>query len=350
MRHRNLSLLMFCSLLQLVCLNNIQSQNSNTFLDSIQIVFYNVENLFDASDNNSNGDDAFTLKGERRWSLSKYRKKINLLSQAIITFSSYQFPEILALAEIENRKVLDDLINSSLLKSAPYKIIHKDSPDRRGIDVGIIYDTNSVYPLYVEFIPVCLNSGLYSRDILYLKASINNDSLHFFVNHWPSRFTGARNTDEKRAIAAKTLLAHCDSILKTDIEAKIILMGDFNDEPDDLSLKMLTENEFDLREISNFTNLMKDNKKDLGTLKYQGQWFTFDQFIVSNSLFSEKPLGLNIRSLIAGIDFLIEEDKKYLGVKPFRTFIGFKYNGGYSDHLPIKLVLKFEEKLGTAQK
>ncbi len=317
----------------------LNGQTNFSFNDSLQIVCYNVENLFDIVDDPATMDNEFLPKGDRHWTYLKYQRKLNHLSQAILSFSSFKLPEIIGLCEIENRNVLNDLLAVQLFKQSTYKIIHQDSRDRRGMDVGLIYDSTKINPLWIEFMPVSLNSSNYSRDILYTKILTNNDSLHFFVNHWPSRYTGAKNTAEIRQYAAHIVISKCDSILRKNMQAKIIIMGDFNDEPSDRSLKSLSTFKNSSLASKVFYNLMAENNNRLGTIKYQGLWSFFDQFIVSSNLFS-KNQSLSIRySDIATQNFLFTEDAKYLGKKPFRTFNGFKYIGGYSDHLPIKLVL-----------
>lgn len=310
--------------------------------DSIQILFYNVENLFDVTDNPLTDDDEYTPQGIRGWNQSKYNKKLNRISQAIISFADFKFPEFIGLCEIENKQVISDLINQTVLKQAPYKIIHKDSPDSRGIDVGLIYDSTIITPLFSEFLTVSLIDGEFSREILYLKVKIENDSLHLFVNHWPSRFNGARNSDNRRVEAAKVLYQRCDSILKTEKKAKIIIMGDFNDEPTDVSILKITESNFGQVEGSVMQNLMAEISNGKGTIKYNGMWSVFDQFLVSKSLLNQN-IGLIItdKAIVASNSFLFQNDKNNLGNMPFRTYNGFKYIGGYSDHLPIKLIVRY---------
>jgi len=320
----------------------IEGQNLDYKKDSIQILFYNVENLFDVSDDPLTDDDEFIPKGMRGWSQFRYNKKLNRISQAIISFADFKFPEFIGLCEIENRKVISDLINQTVLKQAPYKIVHKDSPDSRGIDVGLIYDSTMITPLFSEFLTVRLIDGEFSRDIMYIKVKIENDSMHLFVNHWPSRYTGARNSDNRRVEAANVLFQKCDSILRNEINAKIILMGDFNDEPNDKSVSVITESNFGQIEDRVMQNLMAGISNGKGTIKYNGMWSVFDQFIVSKSLLNNSN-GLNItgNAIIASDGFLFQNDDKNLGKMPFRTYNGFNYIGGYSDHLPIKLVVRY---------
>lgn len=334
-------MLILCSIL---FLGNklLVGQNTVMINNSIQILFYNVENLFDITNDPLTEDDEFTPQGMRGWSQFRYNKKLNRISQAIITFSDFKFPEFIGLCEIENKKVVVDLINETVLKQAPYKIVHKDSPDTRGIDVGLIYDSILIKPLYSEFLTVRLSDGEFSRDILYLKVKIENDSMHLFVNHWPSRYTGARNSDDRRMEAANVLFQKCDSILRNEINAKIILMGDFNDEPKDKSVSVITENNFGQIEDRVMQNLMAEIPNGKGTIKFNGVWSVFDQFIVSKSLLNgNKGLNISGKAIIASNGFLFQKDDKNLGKMPFRTYNGFKYIGGYSDHLPIRLVIKY---------
>lgn len=319
----------------------IEGQNLGFKKDSIQILFYNVENLFDVSDDPLTEDDEYTPQGLRGWNQFRYNKKLNRISQSIISFADYKFPEIIGLCEIENKKVVVDLINETVLKQAPYKIVHKDSPDSRGIDVGLIYDSTMITPLFSEFLPVRFMDGEFSRDILYLKVKIESDSMHLFVNHWPSRYTGARNSDDRRMEAAHVLFQKCDSIIRNGLNSKIIIMGDFNDEPNDKSISVITENNFGQNEDRVMHNLMAEISNVKGTIKYNGVWSVFDQFIVSKSLLNNNGLNITDNAIIASNRFLFQDDVKNLGNMPFRTYNGFRYIGGYSDHLPVKLIVKY---------
>ncbi|MCP4553043.1 MAG: endonuclease [Bacteroidetes bacterium] len=312
--------------------------------DTIQIVFYNVENLFDHLDDPKTLDDDFTSSGNHYWTKKRYDQKLNKIGQSILHTSGWQYPAIIGLCEVENRSVLLDFINTPLFKAHPYAIIHHDSEDRRGIDVAVIYDSSIVEALDYKFIPVGLNDGYKSREIVYLKTSLYEDTLHLFLNHWPSRYQGALRSESRRMLASQLVKDLCDSITAHDDNANIIIMGDFNDEPQNKSIQNLTECFTKEKPLNQLTNIMKDMHRDHGTIKYKGIWYLFDQFIVSNSLLTNDS-GLCIlgEPKIGGSNFLLEEDKKYLGKKPFRTYVGFKYNDGYSDHLPIVLKVEFKK-------
>ena len=217
--------------------------------------------------------------------------------------------------------------------------------------LAFLYQPDKFEPLWHEAIGVYFpfDTSSKTRDILYVKGVIaNTDTIHFFVNHWPSRYGGYLATKPKREFVAGVLRTKVDSIFQTDIQAKILIMGDFNDDPDDESVLKVLNAKSDTAGLQNtdLFNLMfiYEKKWKSGTLKYQGNWNVFDQLIISEALFSGVS-GLKISDEGAKIfnpDFLFEEDKKHLGVKPFRTYSGPKYQDGFSDHLPVYLDLIFK--------
>ena len=231
-----------------------------------------------------------------------------------------------------------------------YKIVHKESEDFRGIDVGLFYNPKTVWPIEEQFIKIRFQGkpDKRTRDILHFKALLKNkDTLHVFVNHWPSKYGGAIATIPFRAEAARALRSVTDSILNINPKANIVVTGDFNDTPHDESLsKHLGAGDVQDKNKSRLINLNTglEPGKYMGTHRYQGQWSMIDQFIVSSSLLKEfNSIQTNAEKMQIGhLDLLLEKDKKYTGQKPNRTFIGFKYHGGYSDHLPILLDLKLQ--------
>lgn len=310
------------------------------------ILFYNVENLFDTKDNPQTDDDNFTPDGEMRWTSKRLSEKLLNISKVILSASGWDVPDIIVLAEIENRDVLERLIDQNPLKSVPYKIIHKESPDRRGIDVGLIYNSARFFPLEYNYYPLLVNNKpLSTREILYVSGVLNGkDTLHIFGNHWPSRYSGFLETKSLRKAAATLLRAKVDELNRKYRSPKIVILGDFNDSPEDESTSKIlkagkVEQPIDENQLH---NLFFDLKRiDQGTLKYQSQWFIFDQVIVSGSLLLART-GIYTKPENAGIlalPFLLEEDRKFGGQKPFRTYYGFTHNGGFSDHLPVLLKL-----------
>jgi predicted extracellular nuclease len=325
----------------------------NSSIRKYRIVFYNVENLFDVEDDSLTNDDEFTPDGIRHWDNHKFYRKINNIYKVLISVGEWQPPAIVGLCEIENRSVLNKLIYQTPLKKYDYKIIHEDSPDSRGIDVGMIYRSDIFHPIIYSNIEVDFPGTAYrtTRDILYVKGVLNNeDTMHIFVNHWPSRYGGYLVTKPKRARAAEILRSNVDSILAISQNANVLIMGDFNDEPTDESLSVILNAKADTTNFksSDLLNLMYqlDDNWQLGSHKFREEWTVLDQIIVSRHFFKGGS-GLKISDEGAAIfnsSFLLEKDEKYLGEKPFRTFVGMKYNGGFSDHLPVYVDLISEEK------
>lgn len=327
-----------------ICFSQFSYSQQNT--GKFSIFFYNVENLFDTHDNPETEDNYFTPEGEYHWTGKRLNLKLLNISKAILGASGWSVPDILLFCEIENRDILEKLIKNTPLKSFPFKIIHKDSPDHRGIDVGMIYNAERFYPIEYNYYPLEVNQKIIeTREILYVSGIVNGtDTLHIFGNHWPSRFSGFMETKSLRNAAAKLLKTKVDELYQRYQSPKIVIMGDFNDNPEDESLfEVLVAKKIEESIPENqLFNLFFDLKRvNSGTLKYQSQWFIFDQIIVSGSLLTAKS-GIYARpenAKIVALPFLLEQDEKFGGKKPFRTYYGFSYNGGFSDHLPVLLEL-----------
>ena len=320
--------------------------------DSYKIMFYNVENLFDTFDDSLKKDEEFLPEGGRFWNNHKYYTKINQIYKVIMAVGEWNPPAIIGLCEIENRKVIHDLTNNTPLVKYEYKIIHKESPDRRGIDVGLLYRDELFQPLKKSFIPINFpkQPNSKTRDILYVKGIANNsDTLHIFINHWPSRWGGQLESEERRLYVASVLKSKVDSLFKSNNKSNIIITGDFNDYPDNKSIKEILSANQNIKSISSnqLYNLSSYlfKTKNIGTYKYQGEWGVLDQFIVSGNLLNpENKIYTSCNDIyIFNKEFLLEPDGGYFGFKPNRTFIGYKYNGGFSDHLPTYLILNFNK-------
>jgi hypothetical protein len=316
---------------------------------NVRIVFYNVENLYDPYNDSLTLDEEFTASGVRRWSYSRFQQKLNQLSKTIIAIGEREPPAIVGMCEVENKYVLNKLIYQTPLRKFSYKVIHKDSPDLRGVDVALIYrpDKFKVILWHSIHIQFPFDTTAQTREILMVKGEIFwGDTIILFVNHWPSRRGGYLESQPKRNFVAGELRSVTDSIFRNDIHPNIIIMGDFNDEPDNISLsKVLSARPIsDNAGKDDLINLMYKRKKSWheGTLKYQGQWSVFDQFIVSGNLVQtdKDEKILHAEAHIFTADFLVENDEKYLGRKLKRTYAGPRYLGGFSDHLPIYLDLK----------
>jgi len=309
------------------------------------IVFYNVENLFDTKTDPETADGEFTSFSERHWTYQRFEKKIRMIYKALITAGNGQFPDIIGLAEVENLWVIEQLVNKTPLNRVQYGIIHKDSPDPRGIDVALLYRKDRIKPIDYRHIHVS-GEGKYkfrTRDILHFTAELGKEQIHFFVNHWPSRSGGYIETKEKRDITAGILRRSIDSLLIKNPTTNILLMGDFNAAPKEKCfISILKALPYPgNNEPSCLVNLSTSwTKKAEGTIRNGGQWEIFDQMICSQNLFHNNLLKIETdQSGICRFDFLLEPDPTYLGEKPFRTYLGPKYHGGISDHLPVRLII-----------
>jgi hypothetical protein len=317
------------------------SQVEETHVD--RMMFYNVENFFDTHDDSLKDDNDFLPDGLMRWNLTRYNKKLNSIYKTIIAAGGWEPPLVVAFCEIENRKILEDLIYGTYLSKFNYGIIHEESPDRRGIDVCLIYRKKLAdIVCYKYWIPKRLiNQDFNSRSVLYIKMSVNSDTLHLIVNHWPSRRGGVLAGEDNRLRIAAMIREKIDSIFENNkTGAKIIITGDFNCTPDDLIIKSLVSSSDTLKALVNLSGLIEDRIP--GTYRYLGKWEMIDQVIVSKKLLaSDKGLYTELRFFkIFSPDFLMKKDSKYPGPTPFSTYSGYKYQGGFSDHLPVILDLK----------
>ncbi|UKN03248.1 endonuclease [Paracrocinitomix mangrovi] len=322
-------------------------QNPQETKSGLRIMFYNVENLFHPSDDSLKNDEEFTPEGTRFWSYKRYKDKLNKIGKTVLAVGEWEPPAVIGLCEIENIQCLNDLVYNSPLKKFGYKIIHQESGDRRGIDVAMLYREDYFKP--VSFHPFVLKFGEDSRptrDILYVKGTTHHkDTLHLFVNHWPSRYGGQLATAPKREEAARVLRSKYDSIMTVNPNASIIAMGDFNDHPDDISMHEVLKAQKDTTTLSkeDLINTVWQYEFKKGTHKYDHEWGILDQFVITQALLKGKnglKSGLE-NSHIFDADFLLEEEKDGVGKITNRTYIGFKYHGGYSDHLPIFIDVLF---------
>lgn len=331
---------------------SIYGQSKN----EIRLGFYNLENFYDVFTDSTREYNAFTQDGDQHWDYNRFQLKRNNIYKVIVALGEGIPPAFMGFCEVENDVVLRELIYKTPLKKFNYQYVNYPSPDRRGIDVAIIYRTDLMRLLSSKPIPVVdpVDTSFKTRDILYASFIVSDaDTLHCFVNHWPSRYGGVLSSMHKRMLAAKTLKLQTDSIFIRFPGAKIVIMGDFNDCPDDESLiKGLQTGYNDESGLQhNLINLFGSGSTlgfD-GTLKHEQQWQIFDQIIVSDFLLNASDnLKYDIGSArIFAAPYLLTDDERYLGEKTFRTFIGPSYIGGFSDHLPIYIDLKWYEKIST---
>ncbi len=321
---------------------SLQSQTSSSD-NKLGLLFYNVENLFDIYNDSIKNDEEFLPDGVRRWNYTKYNQKLQHISRVIYESGKYNPPDIIGLCEVENSRVLHDLIKKTGLHNLSYKVIHFESEDLRGIDCALLYQSNNFIPLESNSIKIKLgDNNRPTRDILYTYG-IYRDSipLHLFVCHFPSRYGGVMETKAKRYRAAQALTDTIQCIYQSDKMANIIVMGDFNDNPSDSCMTYIVNKTGLINLASNPASINKSN----GTLKHQFEWNIFDQFLISNNSKNKfSHLSIVGGQKILDFKFLMEEDSKYTGIKPFRTYLGYKYNKGYSDHFPIWLSLQLNTK------
>jgi len=323
---------------------------SETQAQQARIVFYNVENLFDTRNDSLTNDEEFLPEGDKNWTNERFRRKIVRIYQTIVALGEGEMPAVIGLCEIENREVLNRLIYDTPLKRTGYYIIHRESPDARGIDVALLYRPDIFKPDSVAWLNIPLPGDEATREILMVKGRLwENDTIHVYVNHWPSRYGGAGGSNAKRLAAASMLAVSVKQVLSSNPSSNIIIMGDFNDEPGDESLQVL--NKILVNEGADSHSLLinlsvKTSLTDIeGTIKHQGSWSVFDQILVSPSLISGNN-GLKLvseKTEIFRAGFLMEPDETYTGYKPFRTYSGPGYNNGFSDHLPVSILIEKTE-------
>jgi hypothetical protein len=312
------------------------------------IGFYNFENLFDTINDPNKNDDDFTPEGTMKYTQAVYFDKLEKLSSVVVKLGTELTPDglaVLGVAEIENTSVLEDFAKHPNVAHRNYKVIHYESPDFRGIDVALLYNPKYFTPQYSETLTVELardGGGTYfTRDILYVFGLFDGEPMHFFVNHWPSRRGGAASSP-KREYAASVAKAKIDSIVADNPDAKIILMGDLNDDPTNASVRKVLGAEGSLNKVKRgglFNPFYDMYKKGIGTLAYNDVWNLFDQIIVSSGFTDEKVGGYKFhKAKVFNEPHMYQQTGRYKGY-PFRSYSFGQYIGGYSDHFPTYIYL-----------
>ncbi len=314
------------------------------------IAFYNVENLFDTEDNPDTFDDDRTPTGKDLWTEEKYRKKISNISRVLSEIGTETNPEppaIIGLCEIENIKVLKDLIDHPNLKKFNYGVIHYDSQDERGVDVALLYRKQQFIPLESKSRKLLIYEADrptkrdYTRDQLVVTGLLNNEEISLIVNHWPSRGGGEAKSAYKREKAAALNKRIIDSLIRVNPKAKILSMGDFNDDPTNRSFKKILKTEASagsLNENSLFNPFEKLLRSGKGSLAYRDSWNLFDQIFMTETLVNSKQGYQFFKAGIFNKTYLINHTGQFKGY-PFRTYGSFGYEGGFSDHFPVYVYL-----------
>lgn len=313
----------------------------------VSIGFYNLENLFDYEQDTTIRDYDFIPTGSKSWTEDKYAEKLSNMAYAISLIGKEMTPaglSILGVEEIENRRVLEDLVKEPSIADRNYQIVHYDSPDRRGIDVGLLYNPAHFSVLSTDRIsyPQVDADTVYTRDILHVRGLLDGDTISVVVNHWPSRYGGEARSQPRRNRAAKRVRQLVDSLYTIDPDAKIVIGGDLNDDPTSESMVgyLMTKNKLKSVRKGDLYNPMSDfYRRGLGSNAYRDNWSLFDQIVVSEPLLDKKQDGYFFyRANIFNKSFLIQRTGQYKGY-PFRTFSFDKYQGGYSDHFPVYVYL-----------
>ena len=310
-----------------------------------RVMTYNVENLFDVKDNPDKEDNDFLPTGNRYWNTHRYYFKQQQLAKVITAAGEWNAPALVGLCEVENDSVLFDLTQRTSLRAQEYRYVITSHSDKRGINVALLYQRDQFRYLHHQSIPIRFSKQQHksTREILHVSGEmITRDTLDVFLCHFPSRYGGEKESEQDRFDAATTLRKTCDSIIQARTNPQILIMGDFNDTPKNKSLSQVVgaspSNEKVQVEASYINLIPKSLTKGVeGTHKHQGEWNQLDHIIVNRKLMEPnsrmQPLPESIQ--IFSPSFLLTKDKTWRGIRPFRTYYGYKYERGFSDHLPI---------------
>ncbi len=319
-----------------------------------KVMFYNFENLFDTINDPEIFDEEFTPEGPKRWNSVKYNKKICNLERVLFDIAAMDrnYPAVIGVSEIENRSVMEDVIACPKLAPANYRIVHFDSPDARGVDVGFYYrpdvfklEGSAPIPFTMEGLP-----NFRTRDIVTMWGTIEGEPFYFMVAHWPSRLGGKEASAPKRKRAAEIMRHAADSVLKINPATKIVMMGDFNDDATDDSITEVLGAKGEIKKLeagdyyNPFINVLKAG---YGTLAYQDAWNLFDNIVISENLATGSEGSLKIQKAspksrfygnIFSRPYMIQQEGQYKGY-PLRTFVGNNFQGGFSDHFPVYIYI-----------
>lgn len=314
------------------------------------VVFYNLENFFDTINDPETRDDEFTPEGARKWNTVKYYKKLGNIERVFFDIAAIQksYPAVIGVSEVETRGVLEDIVSTKKLAPANYRIVHYDSPDRRGIDVAFLYRPDIFKLEGSEEIPFKLPNqpNFLTRGFVTMWGTIDNEPFFFLVSHWPSRLGGKEASSPKREAAGRAIRLIKDSVLRNNPSTKVVIMGDLNDDatdksivdPDCLGAKAKIK---DLQTGDFYNPFIDVLKAGMGTLAYQDSWNLFDNIIVTENLVNDKD-GLHLKKsdgtkyygYIFRRPYMVQQSGQYRGY-PLRTFVGTNFQNGYSDHFPV---------------
>ncbi|MDD2799470.1 MAG: endonuclease [Bacteroidales bacterium] len=305
--------------------------------ETFRVMFYNCENFFDIRHDSLKNDEDFLPNSTHFWTFGRYKEKQRNLAKVITAVGGWETPALVGLCEVENDSVIYALTRFSPLKELNYRYVMTNSPDRRGIDVVLLYQRDQFKLISSVSHRIYLERP--TRDILHVTGKVSNgDTLDVFVCHFPSRLGGENETNELRATVAKELRKQADSIRSVRANSSIVIMGDFNDYPTNESLISVLGAKLPTDSTASYVNLMLPlvSKRNIGSHKFESEWGILDQLIVSRNLLNSSRIKTKtVVGNIFNADFLLEEDLRFGGKRPHRTYEGFKYVGGFSDHLPV---------------
>ncbi len=329
--------------------STVSTTKNKIEVQAVSVAFYNLENLFDTI-NQSNIDEEFLPDGAMKWTGYKYKAKLKNMSYAISQLGLDITPHgasIIGVSEIENRGVLEDLVKQPSIANRTYQIVHYDSPDRRGVDVGLLYNPRDFIVTSSKSIPLHTpDTAFRTRDQLLVSGYLLNEKIHVIVNHWPSRTGGEVASEPKRMAAASLTKSIADSLYKVDPNAKIIIMGDLNDDPFNKSTAEVLGAKRNIEDVAPnglYNTLWRTLDSGVGSLAYNSQWNLFDQIIISAPLLNKDKKNLSYwKSEVFNKSFLIQQEGSYKGT-PMRTHAGGVWLNGYSDHFPTLIYLVKEK-------
>ncbi len=342
MKHIILSLVFLFS-----AISCAQNNNSNSY-QVTSIGFYNVENLFDTINTPDVNDEDFTPKGLNKWDSKKYIEKLDRLAEVISLIGIDHTPDgpaVLGLAEVENKNVVYDLTQHARIKSRGYQIVHYDSPDKRGIDVALIYQPKyfKVESSSTHTLTIPEKDDFFTRDMLLVSGKFMGERTHFIVAHWPSRRGGEKRSSPLREAAGLLAKSIIDSITLAEGEnAKVIFMGDLNDDPVNKSVRLNMNSKGNTAQVvtgSMFNPFEELYKKGIGSLAWQDTWNLFDQILMTPAYVLNQSGFYFHKAFVFNKAFLTQKDGRFKGY-PWRSFAGGSYLAGYSDHFPTFILLK----------
>ncbi len=325
------------------------SFSQETKYKAVSVGFYNLENLFDFERDTTIWDSEFTPWGKRAWTEEKYNEKQSNMAYVISQMGTDVTPagvSILGVCEIENKRVLEDLVSQEAIKDRNYQIIHRDSPDRRGIDVAMLYNPKHFDFINVEMVNMNFlyddGDTLRTREIMHVTGILDGDTTHVLVNHWPSRSGGEKRSAPRRNKAAQTVKNIVDRLKSKNPDVKVMVMGDLNDDPTSKSTKSILRAKGNAKKVKSedmFNPMYDPYRRGLGSNAYRDNWSLFDQIIVSPGLLDQENDGyFYYKAQVFNKKYLIQRSGQYKGY-PYRTFSGDKYQAGYSDHFPVIVYL-----------